>query len=189
MGSLTWRLLKAWRVGAIGVLLGLLVGCSTAPPAGIQPVTPFSLERYSGTWYEIARMDHPFERGLRDIRASYRALDDGHIDVLNWGVETDTGRLREAQGRAVFIGPSTIGSLKVSFFGPFYGAYHIAALDQQNYQWALVVGPDRDYFWILSREPVIPAALRDELLIKTRRLGIDPAALIFTEQQGKTSAP
>ncbi len=173
-----------------GVLMGLVIAlaitsCSTAPPVGIHPVKPFDLNRYLGTWYEIARLDHRFERGLTDIQAVYSLRDDGSVKVLNRGRQTENGEWREAEGRALFTGSANEASLKVSFFGPFYGGYHVAALDPQ-YQWALIVGPDRDYFWILSRSPHISDALRHSLIDRAKAFGIQTDALIWTPQNAKT---
>ena len=125
-------------------LLGLS-GCSTAPPEGVTAVTPFDLSRYEGKWYELARLDHSFERGLSDVSATYAAQADGSVEVINRGYDSKRNEWRQAVGRALFTGDPTTASLKVSFFGPFYGGYHVVALDQQNYRWAMVAGPDRDY--------------------------------------------
>lgn len=174
----------------VTMLAAGLLGCGLSPPLGVHPVAPFSIERYSGTWYEIARLDHRFERGLKNIQASYQLAADGSVRVVNRGVEVEGGAAREAVGRALFLGERTTGSLKVSFFGPFFGGYHVAALDEREYQWALVMGPDRDYFWILSRTARLPAPLKDALVVKARMLGIDPERLIWTEQDdGATATP
>ena len=156
------------------------------PPLGVHPVKPFAVDRYLGTWYEIARLDHRFEEGLTDIQATYSLEADGSVKVLNRGLQTSNGKWREAIGKALFTGKRDEGSLKVSFFGPFYGGYHVAALDPE-YRWSLVVGPDRDYFWILSREPHISAGLRDQLILRARTLGIATDRLIWTPQNGKAT--
>ena len=131
-----------WRSIRLGALLlaalGVLSACSTTPPEGMAAVTPFDIQRYVGKWYEIARLDHSFERGLSDVSATYRQQDDGSVEVLNRGYDSTRGEWRQAVGRAVFTGEPTRASLKVSFFGPFYGGYHVVALDQQNYRWAMV---------------------------------------------------
>ena len=95
------------------LLLSLLLlgGCAVAPPTGVTPVAGFELKRYLGQWYEIARLDHSFERGLSNVSASYSPRDDGGVRVLNRGYDAGTGRWREAEGRAYFTGEPTVGSL------------------------------------------------------------------------------
>lgn len=153
-------------------------GCATLPPEGIRPVSGFDLARFSGSWYEIARLDHRFERGLSDVSAHYSQDTDGGIRVLNRGFDVQSGRWKAARGRAQFnVDPHT-ASLKVSFFGPFYGGYHVVALDPE-YRWALVVGNNRDYLWLLARERQLPAAIRDQLLLQARNLGFATDKLIW----------
>jgi apolipoprotein D and lipocalin family protein len=159
------------------VALALLAGC-TGVPEGVHPVRGFALERYLGTWYEIARLDHAFERGLTDVTATYTRRDDGGIDVVNRGWDAAKGTWREARGRAYFLDTADVASLRVSFFGPFYGGYHVFALDP-HYRWALVSGPSRDYFWILARTPELPEPLLLELLDKARRAGFATDVLIY----------
>lgn len=158
-----------------------LGGCATAPPDGVQPVSPFELERYLGKWYEIARLDHSFERGLSDVSATYSLNEDGSVRVVNRGFDTAHAAWKEAVGRALFMGDPGTGSLKVSFFGPFYGGYHIIALDQQGYRWSLVAGPDRGYLWILAREKTLPDEVRAALLEKAKSLGFATEQLIWVE--------
>lgn len=166
-----------------------LVGCaSTTPPEGISAVTPFELARYQGRWYEAARLDHSFERGMTDVSATYTPLPDGSVRVLNRGFDTAKGGWREAEGRAVFIGAPTTGSLKVSFFGPFYGGYHVAALDP-DYRWSIVMGPDRSYAWILTRDPRISPALKQDLTERIKALGIAPEALIWVSHDRQDPKP
>ena len=160
-----------------------LAGCSTAPPEGLRPVMSFDISRYLGQWYEIARLDHSFERGLSDVNATYQLQEDGSVKVINRGYDTQCGVWKEAVGRAVFIGERSTASLKVSFFGPFYGGYHVLALDQQNYRWALVAGPDRGYLWILARDKTLPAEVRENLLVQARAFGFTTDRLIWVEQQ------
>jgi lipocalin len=107
-----------------------LSGCSTHPPSGVAVVTPFDVQRYEGKWYEIARLDHRFERGLTDISATYRRQPDGSVQVINRGYDGEDREWNQAVGGAFFTGDSQQGSLKVSFFGPFYGGYHVVALDR-----------------------------------------------------------
>ena len=126
-----------------------LFGC-TGTPTGLRPVTNFDIKKYLGTWYEIARLDHSFEKGLIDVYAEYSLRDDGGIKVINRGKNSSNGEWKEAIGKAYFINEKDVGSLKVSFFWPFYGAYHIAKLDK-SYTMALIIGPNINYAWILSR--------------------------------------
>jgi len=156
-----------------------LAACAHAPPAGVMPIAGFELERYLGRWVEIARLDHSFERGLTNVSANYSRRDDGGIEVVNRGFDPSSGRWRDATGRAYLLGSPQIASLKVSFFGPFYGGYHVVDLDRAGYRWALVIGPSRDYLWILAREPNLPVAVREHLLGTIRALGIDPDKLIW----------
>ena len=163
-------------------LLTLLAGCATSPPSGVTAVTPFDLKRYEGRWYEIARLDHRFERGLTDVSALYQPQADGTVRVVNRGYDPAKGEWREAVGKGRFLESSEIGSLKVSFFGPFYGGYHVVALDP-DYRWALVVGADRDYCWILAREKHLDAAERDAIVARAQALGIDTSAFIWVSHE------
>jgi apolipoprotein D and lipocalin family protein len=160
------------------VLFGL-TACSTNAPDGITAVTSFEITRYAGKWYEIARLDHSFERELTDVSANYRQQDDGSVEVINRGFDTKRNEWREAIGKAKFTGDTNRASLKVSFFGPFYGGYHVVALDQKDYRWALVAGPDRDYLWILARDRQLPPEIREQLLVRARELGFDTQKLIW----------
>lgn len=159
-----------------------LAGC-LGVPAGTRPVEGFTLEKYLGKWYEVARMDHSFERGLSNVTAEYSLRDDGGVKVLNRGFEDASNKWKDAEGKAFFDGDTSTGKLKVSFFGPFYGAYNVIALDQENYQWSLVAGPDTGYLWILSRTPVLDEAVLDQLLTKAKNYGFDTEALIFVNQE------
>jgi apolipoprotein D and lipocalin family protein len=163
------------------VIFGSLSGCSTAPPTGLTSVTPFEVNRYLGKWYEIARLDHSFERGLTDVSATYALKSDGSLEVINRGFNTKKNEWKSATGRALFTGSQQQGSLKVSFFGPFYGGYHVLALDQAGYQWALVSGPDREYLWILARTKVLAPAIRDQLVAEAKKMGFATDKLIWVE--------
>jgi apolipoprotein D and lipocalin family protein len=156
----------------------LLAGCAGIPD-GVEPVTGFDLHRYLGHWYEIARLDHSFERGLSNVTATYRLRRDDSIEVVNRGYDEAKGRWQEARGRAYPVGDPTVGRLKVSFFGPFYGGYNILALDKENYRYALVCGPSRDYLWILARSRTLNPAVLQKLIAKAERLGFDTDQLIY----------
>lgn len=168
------------RIAWIVVLL-MLTAC-TGLPEGVQPVKPFELERYLGKWYEIARLDHSFERGLSSVTADYTLRPEGGIRVINRGYSSAEQKWEQAEGRAFFVKDSDTGYLKVSFFGPFYGSYVIFELDQ-DYQYAFVSGPNRDYLWLLSRQPVISESLRQHFIDRARQNGFDVDKLIFVDQQ------
>ena len=157
-----------------------------AVPEGLSPVTNFDKQRYLGTWYEIARYDHPFERGLDAITATYNILNDGAIEVINRGVDSSTGEIDEASGKAYFVQNEQVGHLKVSFFGPFYASYVVVALDEQDYQWALVTGPTREYFWILSRTSDMQKELLNELISMAEDMGFQRSKLIFVNHDKNT---
>jgi apolipoprotein D and lipocalin family protein len=166
MGYRTWTLIAC----------ALLAGCAQIPD-GVEPIQGFDATRYLGTWCEVARLDHRFERGLSQVTATYTARDDGDIDVLNRGFDAAKGSWSEAKGRAKFVGPRDVGQLKVSFFGPFYGGYNIVELDPE-YSLSLVAGPDRSYLWILAREPNPPREAVERLKARAKALGFDTDALI-----------
>ncbi|WP_272956287.1 lipocalin family protein [Comamonas piscis] len=158
-----------------------LPGCAVSVPQGVQPVSGFDASKYMGTWYELARIDHRFEKGLTQVTATYRLNADGSVTVLNRGYDAAKQEWREAEGKARFLGQSDKAALKVSFFGPFYGGYNVVSLDDQ-YQTALVIGSSLDYLWILSRSKTIPEAQLQALLQKAQALGVDLAQVIRVEQ-------
>lgn len=176
---------RSLRRGALVLALAgvsVLAGCmSTSPPPGVTAVRPFDLARYQGRWYEVARLDHRFERGMTDVSATYSPQADGSVRVLNRGFDVASGQWREAVGRALFIAEPSTASLKVSFFGPFYGGYHVAALDP-DYRWALVLGPDFSYCWILSRDKVLAPAQREAITARAKALGVPTNELIWVSQ-------
>lgn len=161
------------------VLLLLMAGC-TSLPQGIEPVRDFALERYLGEWYEVARLDHAFERGLSHVTASYTMRSDGGVRVINRGYKAETGRWQSVEGKAYFVAGREQGYLKVAFFGPFYGAYVIFELDQDGYQYALISGPTRAYLWLLARTPNPAPEVVEMLLAKAAERGFDTSRLIFT---------
>ncbi len=160
-----------------------LVSCTGVPP-GVVPVQPFSLPNYLGTWYEIARLDHRFERGLTQVTANYSLREDGGVRVLNRGFNAEDNEWQEAEGRAYFVDKPEVGRLKVSFFGPFYGAYNIARLSP-DYSMALVVGPDLSYGWILARSAKPNAAMLASFQQTASELGISLNSWILVAQDSK----
>lgn len=169
--------------------LFLAGGCASGPPAGITAVGSFDGERYLGTWYEIARLDHGFERNLTHVSATYSKKPDGRIQVVNRGYDTEKEAWQEITGSARFAGDPETGSLMVTFFPPFESGYHVFALDREGYQWALVAGANRDYLWILSRKPVIDESVRRSLDQAITEAGYDSADLIEVYQESPPKRP
>ena len=159
-----------------------MVGC-VGIPENVKPVDHFQLEKYLGRWYEIARLDHSFERGLKRVTAEYSLRDDGGVKVLNRGYSPKEGSWKEIEGNAYFVSRPDEGHLKVSFFGPFYGSYIIFELDHENYQYSLVCGPNKSYLWILSRQPKMREDVKNALIAKASAAGFDTSQLIFVDHE------
>jgi len=155
----------------------LLSGCLGVPD-GVEPIDDFELNRYLGKWYEVARLDHSFERGLEAVTADYSLREDGGIRVINSGRNTETQLNQEAEGRAYFVEELNIGHLKVSFFGPFFGSYVIFELDE-DYQTAFIAGNTTNYLWLLARTPKVSQEVIDEFIASADQLGFDTRQLIF----------
>jgi apolipoprotein D and lipocalin family protein len=164
--------------GLLLALCGLLTGCAGIPK-GIRAVGDLDPNRYLGTWYEIARLDHRFERGLEKVSAAYSRRDDGGLRVVNSGWDPVRKEWRRAEGKAYFVDGPSSGRLRVSFFGPFYGGYNVIDLDREGYSWALVCGNDRSYLWVLARAPSLDPALVERIVARAGELGFRTGDLIF----------
>jgi len=167
--------------------LSLLLSACMGVPDDIQVVKSVDANQYLGTWYEIARLDHSFERGLEKVTATYSLREDGGIKVINKGFDAKKNEWKQAEGKAYFVDPpnadkTNTGKLKVSFFGPFYGAYNIIELDKPYYNYVMVCGPDKSYFWILSRTPQLPYPIKQHLIAKAKELGFETSKLIYVSQ-------
>jgi len=167
----------------IAIILFLFLAGCVGIPENVKPVDNFKLEKYLGQWYEIARLDHSFERGLSQVTANYSLRDDGGVRVLNRGYSEKEAKWKEVEGRAYFVNQPDQGYLKVSFFGPFYGSYIIFELDYEGYQYSLVSGPDKSYLWILARGSEIGDELKEKLVKKAAALGFSTEKLIFVTHQ------
>ena len=159
-----------------------LCGCVRIPDS-VAPVKGFDLNRYLGKWYEIARLDHSFERGLEKVTAEYSLRPDGGVRVLNRGFSPTEQKWRQSEGKAYFVGASSEGYLKVSFFGPFYGSYVVFDLDEENYQYAFISGPNHSYLWLLSRTPTLDERVLARFVAEAGKRGFDPGKLIYVKQQ------
>lgn len=169
-----------WGILAVGVTGMLLYSNKKSIPKKATAVRNFDSSRYLGKWYEIARLDFRFERGLNNTTAEYSLNDDGSIRVVNSGYNPNKGIWKQSEGKARFVKDPSIGMLEVSFFGPFYSGYNVIALDN-DYKYALVAGKNLKYLWILSRETEIPKNIRDEYLALAREIGYDVDDLLWVE--------
>jgi len=161
----------------------LLLSACLGMPDGVKPVNNFELDRYLGTWYEIARLDHSFERGLSNVTAEYSLREDGGVQVINRGYSAKKGEWEQAEGKAKFIGSKDQGYLKVSFFGPFYGSYVVFELDQENYEYAFVSGPDLSYLWLLARTPAVSDEIMQQFEKQARELGFELDEMVLVSHE------
>ncbi len=175
--------IKTINVEKIALLLSslLLAGC-LGRPDGVSPVEQLDTQRYLGTWYEVARLDHSFERGLSNVTADYSMREDGGLRVINRGYSAEEGDWQQAEGRAYTIEEDQPGHLKVSFFGPFFGSYVVFELDP-DYQYAFVAGNTTNYLWLLARTPSVSDALKTHFLQRAETLGFEVEDLIFVDQE------
>ncbi len=169
----------------MGLVL-LLAGC-VAIPEGIEPVQGFQAQRYLGTWYEIARLDHSFERDMQQVTAEYSLRADGGLKVINRGFLETKQQWKEAEGKAYFVGDKEVGYLKVSFFGPFYGAYIVFDLGE-DYEYSLVTSTDKSYLWLLARTPTLAPEQQADLVQRMTDLGFATEQLIFVDQSTHSDA-
>jgi len=164
------------------LILSLLLTACTGSPKGVQAVTDLDNNRYLGQWYEIARLDHSFERGLDNVTASYSLKKDGGINIVNKGFDTKEKKWKTASGKAYFVNDDNVGHLKVSFFGPFYSSYIIFELDKQHYQYAFISGYNHSYLWLLSRTPDVDQKLLQRFVKTAAALGFNVDDLILVKQ-------
>ena len=173
--------MKKMRTPFIIVITLLIAGC-TGLPVGVQPVDNFSLNQYLGKWYEIARLDHSFERGLNNVTAEYSLRPDGGVKVINRGFSSKGKQWKSAEGKAYFVADKDKGYLKVSFFGPFYGSYVVFGLDKDAYQYAFVAGYNTSYLWLLSRTPAVSNEVMEKFINTSKALGFNTDELILVSQ-------
>ena len=172
------------------LLLSLALPCFTgcAKPVeksfNSETVKTLDLNRYMGKWYEIARFDHRFERGLVGVTAEYSLLPNGKIRVLNSGYKEDfSGKFQSAEGKAKLPDPAEPGKLKVSFFLWFYADYFVMELDERDYSYAVIGSNSDKYLWILSRTPQLQEETLAKLLTNLRERGYDTSKLIWVKQK------
>ena len=164
------------------LVLSIFLASCAGLPKTIKPVSGFEIERYMGKWYEIARLDHSFERGLEKVTATYSIKDDGTVRVENRGWSTKNKVWEDAVGKAKFHGDTNVGYLEVSFFGPFYGSYVIFELDKENYQYSFITG-SKNSLWLLSRTPTVSNELKERFLNEVQGAGYSTEELIFVNHE------
>ena len=180
VSNMTTKLITQFRALSLAAIALSISGC-VGLPDGVKPVDNFQLDRYLGKWYEIARLDHKFERGLSRVTATYEENSDGSVRVINRGYSEKTGEWNQAEGKAKFVGDKNTGHLKVSFFGPFYGSYAVFELDA-DYQYAFIAGNSTKYLWLLSRTPTVDDAVYESFVEQAGKLGFNVDGLIRVDQ-------
>ena len=164
----------------------LFAGCSAdrAFIEGLPRIASFDAQKYMGVWYEVARFQHSFEKDVQKASATYTLRPDGTVDVVNAGVRiSDPAKRSEARAVAHIVEGDRLGYLRVSFFRPFYGDYRIIALDEKNYQYALVTSSSKDYLWILSRTKKMDPAVYNRLVEIAKNAGLDTSKLFAVPQE------
>uniref|UniRef100_UPI00404834FE lipocalin family protein n=1 Tax=Aliarcobacter sp. TaxID=2321116 RepID=UPI00404834FE len=169
-----------FKMIALAFTVLLFTACSSKNPP-LQTVEKIDLNKYLGTWYEIARYEHFFEKDCKNVSANYSMMDEETIKVINRCTKIQTNEKKEAMGRAYAIDESN-SKLKVSFFRPFYGDYWILILDE-NYEYVVVGTPSREYLWILARQNTISDEVKNSILQKLPNLGFDTSKFIWTIQE------
>ena len=162
---------------ALYVVAVCLAGCMSGPAVDNTPVSALDLDRYLGSWYEIARFDNSFERGVEEAKAVYTLNRDGTIKVVNSGIKAGKPKTAVGKGKRT----DQPGLLRVSFFGSFYADYRVMMIDE-DYSYALVGSGGAGYLWILSRTKNLPAGVKSAILAEATRRGYDTSKLIWVKQ-------
>ncbi len=173
--------MKKYFIAVFLLVSFLFAGCSTTLAPDVVPVSNFQADRYLGKWYEVARIDNRFEKGLSQVTAQYTRREDGGIDVVNRGYKAKDEKWKDAVGKAYFVDGPDKGHLKVSFFGPFYGPYVVFDLDSE-YQHSFVTNHNKKYLWLLSRNPKLPQSVKDRFELKVKEMNFNTEKLIWVDQ-------
>ena len=174
----------ALGLGLSAAAIFLLNSCAIGLPKGTEAVTNFKADKYLGKWYEIARFDYVFEKNMDQVTATYSKKENGNLKVDNRGYDYVKNKWKESVGEAKFVKNPSIAELKVSFFKPIWGSYNVIDIDE-DYKYALVVGNNLDYLWILSREKTIPESYKQRFLAKAKSLGFKTDDLIWVKHSEK----
>lgn len=177
------KLRKAFSVVLALVCTGDFTACAKESKISVKPVENFKIERYLGDWYEIGRFDFKWEKDMKNVRANYSMNENGTIKVTNSGYDYVAQKDKQSIGKAKFVGKlQDVADLKVSFFGPFYSAYKVIALDA-DYQYALVAGANNKLLWILSRTPEILDSVLNDYIQIAQTAGYDLTDFVWTIQE------
>ncbi|MDQ1163020.1 apolipoprotein D and lipocalin family protein [Chryseobacterium sp. SORGH_AS 447] len=176
------KMLKKMAIPVSLGILGLVIlnSCATGIPKGVVAVQNFKVDQYLGTWYEIARFDYKFEKNMDNVTATYSRNPDGTIKVDNKGYNYIKKEWKESVGEARFVNGENEARLKVSFFKPIWAGYNVVDIDD-NYQYALVMGNNLKYLWILSRTKQIPESIKQRFLAKAKSVGYNTDELIWVK--------
>lgn len=173
-----------WYAYGIVLIIILLIAfattalsCCSSLTVDNSTVETLDLNKYLGKWYEIARFDHRFERGMEECTATYSIKENGKLKITNMGLKDGKWKTSEGKGKIT----DTPGVLQVSFFGPFYSDYRVLML-APDYSYSLVGGDGDDYLWILSRTPHLEKSVCARILREARRRGYDTDKLIWVKQ-------
>ena len=168
------------------LFIGVMIcGCSVSKEMStefIPVIKTFDIQRYLGTWFEVARLPNSFEKGLDKVTATYSLRDDGKIAVLNRGFDTAKGEWKEAKGKARFKESNAGALLEVSFFWIFYADYRVVDLDTANYSYAMVTSSSKKYLWILSRTSQMDDSIYNTLIRKASEWGFDTSTIYKVSQ-------
>jgi apolipoprotein D and lipocalin family protein len=181
------------RVVVLAFALALFAGCapSTTKRLGLRPlqtVAHVDLSRYLGTWYEIASFPQSFQRGCTATTANYTLREDGEVDVRNrCRLGSLDGKEKSALGRARIVDRTTNAKLEVTFFRPFWGDYWIIEL-AEDYSYAVVGHPGRDYLWVLARTPRMREATYRNIVSRLEAQGYETSRLVRTLQVADAAA-
>lgn len=178
------RIRKIFSLAAVFSCIASLSAQSVSQKsnANLELVKNFDVERYSGKWYEIGRFDFKWEKNLKNVTAEYSLNKNGTVKVVNSGYDYIGQKQKQSVGKAKFAGNQNAGSLKVSFFGPFYSDYKIIALDSE-YNYALVAGKNKNLLWILSRTKTIPTDVKESYIQIAQNASYDLSGFVWTVQE------
>lgn len=173
--------MKHFTVTVLFLFLTAALFAADPDNASIPSVENLDLVKFSGKWYEIARLPTPFEEGLIKITSTYTVLSNGTIEVLNEGIKD--GKPSSIRGRAWYPDPKKVSRMMISFFLWFASDYIVIDMDPEGKNYLLVTGRTKNSFWVFSRTPKMEAGLYRKKLDEAEKLGFDLSRLIEVPQE------